>query len=113
MNQDIQSTAGTNARAAVVNRTHRIVRQRATAIQQQKKLSRGLWVPLGICSVLMAMVCYAVWMVMESSEPAVTEPQLSSEPGGMSSLLMMWMLPVAIAVFAGFWIRRSQNEASR
>ena len=47
----------TAARAVVVNRTHRVVREQALEMQQNKQRSRSLWVPLGICSTLLLVMC--------------------------------------------------------
>ena len=43
----------TGARSVVVNRTHRVVREQALTMREQKSKSRSLWVPLAISSILM------------------------------------------------------------
>src|SRR6202034_1253653 len=53
------------ARAAVVNRTHRVVRGQAMEMREQRERSRSLWVPLGVCSILMLVLCYAVWSMLD------------------------------------------------
>jgi len=103
------------ANAAVVNRTRRVVRQRAEAIQQQRSRLRDLWLPISLCSILLAMVCYAVWAVMEQNESSIPDTSnLSSEPGGLSSILLLWLLPISIAGLAMVWMRRNRSdEATR
>ncbi|HEY5213392.1 MAG TPA: hypothetical protein VIJ38_10285, partial [Acidobacteriaceae bacterium] len=49
------------ARAVVVNRTHRVVREQALTLREQKQKSRSLWVPLAIVSILLVVTCYAIW----------------------------------------------------
>ena len=39
-----------NARASVVNRTHRVIREQALDMREQKERKRSLWVPLTIFS---------------------------------------------------------------
>jgi len=100
------------ANAAVVNRTRRAVRQRAQAMQTQRSRLRDLWPSLSLCSILLIMVCYAVWAVMEEKvESSIPETStLSSEPGGLSSILVLWLLPVSIAGIALVWARRSRSD---
>ena len=52
------------ARASVVNRTRRVVHDQALRMQAERIRSRGLWVPLAICSALLLVICYAIWAVM-------------------------------------------------
>jgi len=99
-----------NARAAIVNRTRRVVRQRAQVLQNQRSKQRDLWLPIGLCSVLLAMVCYAVWAVMEQVEPSLTETTLASEPGGFSSILLLWLLPVSLGGLALVWVQRRNSD---
>jgi hypothetical protein len=50
-----QAMAGIHlaARAGVVNRTHRVVRERAKVIQARRSRDRSLMAPLILCSVLL------------------------------------------------------------
>jgi hypothetical protein len=102
-----------HARSEIVNRTHRTVRARAVAMGEQKRRERDLVVPVAVCSILLAMVCYAVWAVMECFEPSFTDPQISSEPGAQLSLLMLWLLPLTIGAGAFVWLRAKRNGTSR
>jgi hypothetical protein len=103
------------AHADVVNRTRRAVRQRAQAMQERRSRLQDLWLPISLCSVLLVMVCYAVWAVMEQNESSIPDTSnLSSEPGGLSSILLLWLLPVSIAGIAMVWMRRGKSdEAAR
>ncbi|MCL2661377.1 MAG: hypothetical protein FWD64_12795, partial [Acidobacteriaceae bacterium] len=49
------------ARASLVNRTHRIVRERARGIAVRRNMVRSLWLPLAVCSGLFLILCTAVW----------------------------------------------------
>ncbi len=119
------------ARAAVVNRTHRVVRERAVSMQKQRSNARGLVLPLLICSALLVMVCYAVsavvsgtgFGVIDSVETELQEQAgrlLSSQAmdtGGPMYLLLMWFLPVTAVTLAMVLFRRlrgrSDDEVTR
>ena len=49
--------------SARVNRTHRVVRERARTIQARRSRVRSLFVPLGIFSAFLIGLCVAVWNV--------------------------------------------------
>ena len=55
------SGVDTVARAGVVNRTHRVVRERAKVMQARRSHMRSLMVPLILCSVLLILTVVAVW----------------------------------------------------
>lgn len=56
-----QDGATMGARASVVNRTHRVVRERATVMQERRSHARSLMVPLAICSALLILLVVVVW----------------------------------------------------
>jgi hypothetical protein len=107
------------ARARVVNRTHRVVRQRAKAMQARRSRVRSLALPLILCSVLLILTVLAVWTglyqyqvsgaaeVVEADVTALAATDLSNH--AMVSLL--WFVPVSVAVLATAWVQRSRNEA--
>jgi RsiW-degrading membrane proteinase PrsW (M82 family) len=95
------------ARSHVVNRTHRVIRDQALAMQAQKKRSRSLWVPLMISSGLLAAICYAVWSVMAGYDLTPTGVPDASD---QVFLLLLWPLPVTVVVLGMIWIRRSRGR---
>jgi len=52
------------ARASVVNRTHRVVRERATVMAARRSRVRSLWIPIAVSSALLVIICTAVWSVL-------------------------------------------------
>ena len=52
------------ARASVVNRTHRVVRERAKTLAARRSRIRSLWIPLAVCSSLLVIICTAVWSAL-------------------------------------------------
>lgn len=98
-----------NARAQVVNRTHRIVREQAMQMQMQRKRSRSLYAPLLICSSLLLLICYAVWGMLDGYELTPTGiPDASDQ----LLVLLIWSLPVTAFVLGLVWIRLGRNRTS-
>jgi hypothetical protein len=98
------------ARSSVVNRTHRIVRQRATTMAAQRKHRRSLWIPMAICSALVLMICTAVWSVLDQYEATPTGVPDSSD---QFLVLILWFFPVSMALLAMVWFRRARKHSGR
>lgn len=91
------------ARCVVVNRTHRVVREQALNLREQRRKLRGLWVPLTICSALLITSCYAIWGVLDASEvTSIGLPDASDQ----LMLFLLWSLPVTAAILGLAWFRR-------
>jgi hypothetical protein len=100
-----------SARASVVNRTHRVVRERAQTIAARRDRIRSLWIPMAVCSSLLVIICTAVWSALEAYD--VT-------PGGVPDasnqflVLCLWFLPVSMALLALVLFQRARKrEAAR
>jgi membrane-associated HD superfamily phosphohydrolase len=114
---DHGSVSSSNARAVVVNRTHRVVRAEALTLQEQKQKSRSLWVPLAICSTLMLVLCYAIWFMLDGYD---LTPNGIPDASDQMILLLLWSLPVTIVILGVVWVKRGRgrfgngsNEVSR
>ncbi|MDQ2925655.1 MAG: hypothetical protein M3R43_08900 [Acidobacteriota bacterium] len=94
-----------NARASVVNRTHRVVRERALDMRANHERSRSLWVPLGIFSVLLPVICYAAWAVLDGYE---LTPNGVPDASDQLIIMMVWLLPVTALALGVVWYRRSR-----
>ena len=108
--QEVQPSAGTHtsdgARSIVVNRTHRVVREQALLLREQRSQTRSLWVPLAISSTLLLVVCYAVWAMMAGYDLIPTEiPDASDQ----MMLLLLWSLPITTVVLGLIWLRRTRG----
>jgi len=102
-------SSGTGARAAVVNRTHRVVREQALALQEQKQRSRSLWVPVAISSALLLMTCYAAWDLWSGYDLASN----GVLDGSYQMLVFLaWSLPVTVLVVGLVWMQRSRARAN-
>jgi hypothetical protein len=93
------------ARSVVVNRTHRVVREQAMAMQAQKRERRDLMVPILIVSVMLSVICYAIWKVFDASE---LTPNGVPDASDQLIVLLLWSLPVTALVLGLVWFKRGR-----
>jgi hypothetical protein len=105
-----QATSGAHAAAsaAMVNRTHRIVRERARTLQARRSRVRSLWLPLAVCSGLTLLICGAIWTVLDEYEIVPTGIPDSSQ---QMFVILMWCLPLSAVLIALVWFRRTGAES--
>lgn len=96
------------ARAEVVNRTHRIVREQALVMREQKERSRSLWLPVGICSALLLVIGYAIWSMMDGYDLTPTGVPDASD---QLMLLLLCSLPVTAVALCMVWFRRGRRNS--
>ena len=97
--------SNTNARASVVNRTHRVIREQALVLRAEKELKRSLWVPLVIFSVLLPVICYAAWALLDGYD---LTPNGIPDASDQIVVIMMWFIPVSALVLGSVWLKRSR-----
>ena len=97
------------ARAQIVNRTHRVVREQALVMREQQSRKRSLWAPVIICSSMLLIICYAVWGMMDGYDLTPTGIPDSSD---QMMILLLWSLPVTAFVLGLVWVRRGRNRAN-
>lgn len=99
------------ARASVVNRTHRVVRERAATMAAQRNRVRSLWIPLAVCSSLLVIICTAVWSALEAYDAT---PGGVPEASNQFLIVCLWFLPVSMALLAVVLFHRARKrEAAR
>ena len=96
------------ARSVVVNRTHRVVREQAITMREQKSKTRSLWVPLGISSILMVAICYALWGMLDGYD---LTPNGIPDASDQLMILLLWSLPVTAAVLGLVWFKRARTRS--
>ncbi|NYF91021.1 hypothetical protein RBB79_15500 [Tunturiibacter empetritectus] len=95
------------ARASVVNRTHRVVRERAKALAVRRNRIRSLWIPLAICSSLFVIICTAVWSALDAYDVTPTGvPDASNQ----FLVLCLWFFPVSMALLALVLFHRARKR---
>jgi hypothetical protein len=98
----------TSARASLVNRTHRVVRERAKMLAARRRRIRSLWIPLTICSALVLIICSAVWTVLDGYElTEIGVPDSSDQ----FLVLLLWFFPVSMALLIMVWFRRTRGRS--
>lgn len=97
-----------SARASMVNRTHRVVRERAKTLQAHRSRVRSLWIPLSICSALLLMICSAVWTVLDGYE---LTPMGIPDSSDQFLVLALWFLPVSMALLVMVWVRHMRKSS--
>ena len=97
------------ARSVVVNRTHRVVRERAKTMAARRSRFRSLWIPMAICSALVVIFCTAVWSVLDQYEVTPTGvPDASNQ----FLVLFLWFFPVSMALLALVLFRRARKRSN-
>jgi hypothetical protein len=109
-----ESRAGTldlsaGARAVVVNRTHRVVREEALTLRAQRGRSRSLWFPLAMFSALMLTACYSIWAVLDGYD---ITPSGIPDASDQMMILLLWSLPVTALLLGLVWLRRGRARGS-
>ena len=101
----VRTMSAGGARAEVVNRTHRVVRERARTLAVRRQRGRTLWIPLAVCSVLLLIISAAVWNVFDQYEVSPTGiPDASAQ----MLVLLLWFLPVSALLLVMVWFRRAR-----
>jgi hypothetical protein len=115
----VLSSVQTAARAGVVNRTHRVVRQRANVMRERRDYVRSMLVPLILCSVLLLLICAGLWIGLDQYQAAEIEDVASlasTEASRHFLVVLLWFVPVSLAMLAAVWLHRGRsrgNEAQR
>ena len=103
------SSINATASASMVNRTHRVIRERARAIKDRKNRARSVWIPMIVCSAMIVIFCSAIWNVLDEYELTPTGIPDSSD---QIFVLVLWFFPVSAALLAMAWFRRNRIHAN-
>ncbi|MGA1983369.1 MAG: hypothetical protein ABSG84_12995 [Acidobacteriaceae bacterium] len=106
------------ARAGVVNRTHRVVRERAAVMQARRSYVRSLMVPLAICSVLLLLVCFAVWSGLYQYQATEAAEAVQADVAALDAnnhllVALLWFVPVTLALLAALLLRFRRSGSDR
>lgn len=97
----------TVASASLVNRTQRIVRERAVTIRAQKTKVRSLMIPLTVSAGLLLAVVCAAWIMLDEYDVApVGLPDASQQ----LLVIMLWCLPISVIALAVVAFRRAGSS---
>ncbi len=104
------------APAALVNRTHRVIRERALNLQARRKTLRTLAIPLVVSAGFLVAIVFAIWSALDEFD--LQAAGISADAPDATPhifVLLMWCLPITFAVLAVILFRRnrSENEGAR
>jgi hypothetical protein len=102
-----QTGLAASSRASVVNRTHRVVRERAKTMAARRSQVRSLWIPLAVCSSLLVIICTAVWSALEAYD---VTPSVLPDSSNQFLVLCLWFLPVSMALLAVVLFQRARKR---
>jgi uncharacterized BrkB/YihY/UPF0761 family membrane protein len=87
-----------------VNRTHRVVHERARSLQARRSKMRSLWIPLAVSGAMVAAIVLSIWSILEQDELIETGlPDANQQ----LLVLLMWCLPVTVLLLAVVLYRRA------
>ncbi|GAC1364605.1 MAG: hypothetical protein NVSMB3_13100 [Acidobacteriaceae bacterium] len=93
------------ARASLVNRTHRIVRERARSQSARRSRVKSLWIPLAVCSALLLIISTGVWTILVQND---LSPSAIPDASEQMLVFLVWFLPVSAALLAMVWFKRTR-----
>ncbi len=94
------------ASATIVNRTHRVVQERAKTLEARRQTFRSLWIPLTISGGLLVILVCTVWSILDQYE---LSPTGLPDANQQMLVLMIWCLPISVVLLAVLWFRRGSN----
>lgn len=98
------------AQTSLVNRTHRIVRERARQMSARRKKMRSLWAPLAVCASMVVILVTAVWTMLDQYE---LNPIGMPDASEQYMVLLLWFLPASAALLAMVWFHRNHGRRSK
>jgi hypothetical protein len=106
------------APAKVVNRTHRVVRQRAVVMKARRSYVRSLMVPLAICSVLLVLVCAGVWTGLYQYQASEAAEAVQADVAALDAnnhllVMLLWSVPVTLGLLGGLLFGFMRRGGSR
>jgi hypothetical protein len=102
------SAASAVANASRVNRTHRVIRERATTLKARRSKFRSLWIPLTVSSALLLIFCTAIWNVLDEYELV---PTGIPDSRYQIFVLLLWFFPVSACLIGMVWYSRSKSRS--
>ena len=95
------------ASASIVNRTRRVVQERAKTIEARKQTFRSLWIPLTVSGGLLVVLVCAIWSILDQYE---LSPTGLPDANQQMLVLMIWCLPISVVLLAVLWFRRGGSN---
>ncbi len=108
--RDAGATTAPGAKASLVNRTRRVVQERARSVAARRSKVRSLWVPLLLFSSLLVSVCVAIWTLLDEYDLVASGTQVASY---QVLVPLFWSIPISAALLAVVWFRQARGTGRR
>lgn len=95
------------APASLVNRTRRVVRERAIRLQVRRNRMRSLMLPMLLSAAILVILCTAVWSVLDQYD---LTPNGIPDASSQMLVFALWFVPVSAGTLALLWFRRSRDQ---
>lgn len=97
------------ASAALVNRTHRVVRERARSQSIRRTRLKSLWIPLAVCAALVLIISTGAWTILAQND---MYPSAIPDASDQMLVFLVWFFPVSAALLAMVWFQRTRTRSS-
>lgn len=97
----------TSARASVVNRTHRVVRERAVVLAARRDHVRSLCIPIAVFSSILVIICTTVWNGLDEYD---VNPIGVPDASNQFLVFLLWFFPLSMALLAVVLFRRTRKR---
>lgn len=95
------------AHASMVNRTHRIVRERAQQMSTRRERIRSLMVPLIVSGAMLVILITAVWTLLDQYE---INPNGVVDSSDQYVIFLWWFLPLSLVALGMVWFTRMRGH---
>ncbi len=96
------------ASAALVNRTHRVVRERARSQSIRRTRLKSLWIPLAVCAALVLIISTGAWTILAQND---LYPSAIPDASDQMLVFLVWFFPVSAALLAMVWFKRTRTPS--
>ncbi len=96
------------AGASLVNRTHRVVRERARSQSIHRTRLKSLWIPLAVCAALVLVISTGAWTILAQND---LSPSAIPDASDQMLVFLVWFFPVSAALLAMVWFKRTRTPS--
>lgn len=92
------------AHASMVNRTHRVVRERARTQSDRRRQFKSLLIPLAVFSALLIIISTGVWIALAEND---LSPSWILDASDQMLVFALWFFPASAALLGLVWFKRT------
>lgn len=96
------------AHASLVNRTHRVVRERARSQSDRRRQFKSLLIPLAVFSALLIIISTGVWTALAQND---LSPSWIPDASDQMLVFILWFFPASAALLGLVWFKRARTPS--